>query len=88
MEIIFIVCVLLGERLWPNPPRMLQTIANGISTQQLGQLTWPILKDLAEKQVFTVVSITIQIHWIHLHFIKVIIRLKKLNVCYNLLDFP
>lgn len=46
----------LGERLWPNPPQFVDTIADGIRIQQLGHLTWPIILDLAEKEVFTAVS--------------------------------
>ncbi|XP_033096525.1 serine racemase-like isoform X2 [Anneissia japonica] len=42
-----------GERLWPNPPQSLRSVADALTTQQLGQLTWPILKELAEKEVFT-----------------------------------
>lgn len=43
-----------GQRLWPNPPQFLDTIAEGIKTQQVGQLTFPILLDLIEKDVITV----------------------------------
>ncbi|XP_048737963.2 serine racemase-like isoform X2 [Ostrea edulis] len=43
-----------GERLWPNPPRFLNTIADGIRLQQLGDLTWPIILELVEKDVFSV----------------------------------
>jgi hypothetical protein len=51
-----IICKLyLGERLWPNPPRFLHTIADGIRLQQLGDLTWPIILELVEKDVFSVV---------------------------------
>ncbi len=35
------------RRLWPDPPRFVDTIAEGIRTQQLGQLTFPIVCDLA-----------------------------------------
>ena len=42
--------------MWPNPPRSIETIADGMRTQQLGQLTWPIVRDLVEKIVFTVVQ--------------------------------
>lgn len=34
------------ERLWSNPPQFLDTIAEGIKTQQVGQLTFPLLCDL------------------------------------------
>ncbi|XP_064626297.1 serine racemase-like [Lineus longissimus] len=47
-------CLCAGERLWPNPPRFVNTIAEGIRTQQVGMLTFPILKELVEKEVFTV----------------------------------
>ncbi|XP_022107488.1 uncharacterized protein LOC110988368 isoform X2 [Acanthaster planci] len=43
-----------GKRLWPNPPRSLTTVADAIRTQQLGKLTFPILREKAEKEVFTV----------------------------------
>ncbi|XP_062518824.1 uncharacterized protein LOC134193965 [Corticium candelabrum] len=42
-----------GERLWPEPPRHLETIADGLRTQQLGQITWPIARDCLEKTVLT-----------------------------------
>ena len=47
-------CLKSGERKWPNPPQFVDTIAEGIKTQQLGQLTFPILCDLAEHDVITV----------------------------------
>nr|XP_022344495.1 serine racemase-like isoform X2 [Crassostrea virginica] len=47
-------CLRAGERLWPNPPRFLDTIADGIRLQQLGELTWPIILELVEKEVFSV----------------------------------
>ena len=47
-------CLKSKERKWPNPPQFLNTIAEGIKTQQLGQLTFPILCDLAEPDVITV----------------------------------
>lgn len=47
-------CLKTGERKWPNPPQFLNTIAEGIKTQQLGQLTFPILCDLAEHDVITI----------------------------------
>ncbi|XP_064602870.1 uncharacterized protein LOC135468512 [Liolophura sinensis] len=43
-----------GERLWPNPPQMVDTIAEGIRLQQLGHLPWLIALKLVEKDVFTV----------------------------------
>lgn len=45
-----------GERLWPNPPRFLNTIADGIRLQQLGHVTWPIILELIEKQVFSLTN--------------------------------
>jgi serine racemase len=47
-------CLQAGKRLWRNPPCTLNTIADGLRTQQLGQLTWPIARDLVEKTVFSV----------------------------------
>ncbi|XP_046379215.2 probable serine racemase [Haliotis rufescens] len=46
-------CLKTGERLWPNPPQYLDTIADGIRLQQAGNNTFPILCQLAEKEVFT-----------------------------------
>merc|ERR1712183_153615 len=39
------------ERLWPNPPQFLNTIAEGIMTQQVGHLTFPILCDLVDEVI-------------------------------------
>jgi len=39
------------ERLWPNPPQFLNTMAEGIKTQQVGLLTFPILCDLVAEVV-------------------------------------
>ena len=39
------------ERLWPNPPLFLDTIAEGIMTQQVGLLTFPLLCDLVDEVV-------------------------------------
>ncbi|XP_053376576.1 probable serine racemase [Mercenaria mercenaria] len=47
-------CLKAGERLWPNPPKCLDTVADGMRMQQLGFKTWPIVLEHAEKQVFTV----------------------------------
>jgi threonine dehydratase len=47
-------CLKEGKRLWPNPPQFLSTIAEGIMTQQAGQLTFPILCDLVEKDTLTI----------------------------------
>jgi len=41
-------CLRRRQRLWPNPPRFVDTIAEGIRTQQAGHLTFPILCQLAE----------------------------------------
>ena len=46
----------IGVRLWEGPPRFLDTLAEGIRTQQVGHLTFPILVEHIEKEVFTVVS--------------------------------
>ncbi|XP_076106035.1 serine racemase-like isoform X1 [Mytilus galloprovincialis] len=43
-----------GKRLWPNPPQFIDTIAEGLMSQQLGNLTFPIICRLVEKEVFTV----------------------------------
>ena len=42
------------ERLWPNPPRYLDTLADAIRFQQVGHLTFPYMCDLLETEVFTV----------------------------------
>lgn len=44
------------RRLWSNPPQFLNTIAEGIRTQQCGQLTFPILCDLIDPR--NVVTVT------------------------------
>ena len=49
-------CLKSGEREWPNPPQFIDTIAEAIKLQQLGTNTFKILCELAEKQVFEVVS--------------------------------
>jgi len=49
-------CLRSGEREWPNPPQFLDTIAESIRMQQAGFNTFNILKDLAEKEVFEMVS--------------------------------
>jgi len=36
------------ERMWPNPPQFLNTIAEGIMTQQVGQVTFPLLCQLVD----------------------------------------
>ena len=55
LPLMYIICV-EGERLWSGPPKFVDTIAEGIRTQQCGQLTFPILVDHIEKDVFTVVG--------------------------------
>ena len=42
-------CLKTQKRLWPNPPRSVKTIAEGIRTQQLGRLTFPIVCRFAQK---------------------------------------
>jgi len=42
------------QRLWSNPPQFLDTIAEGIKTQQVGQLTFPLLCE----HVSSVVTVT------------------------------
>ncbi|KAL5016660.1 hypothetical protein ScPMuIL_006249 [Solemya velum] len=49
-------CLRSGERLWPNPPQFVDTIAEGIRIQQLGMNTFPILCKNAEKTVLTVTN--------------------------------
>ncbi|KAL5016103.1 hypothetical protein ScPMuIL_005692 [Solemya velum] len=49
-------CLQAGGRLWPNPPQFLDTIADAIRTQQIGHLTWPIIMQHVEKEVFTATS--------------------------------
>ena len=50
-----------GERVWPNPPIMLGTIADGMRLQQVGHLPWPILKDMAEKSTIALVRVLMRI---------------------------
>jgi len=47
-------CLRSKERLWSNPPQFLDTIAEGIKTQQVGHLTFPVLCRYAEKEVIEV----------------------------------
>jgi serine racemase len=42
-----------GERLWPNENKFLETKADAIRTVQCGQLTFPLILKLVEKEVFT-----------------------------------
>ncbi|KAK3084682.1 hypothetical protein FSP39_017330 [Pinctada imbricata] len=46
-------CLRSGLRLWSDPPEVIDTIADGIRSQQLGKLTWPIILDQVEKDVFS-----------------------------------
>ncbi len=48
----------IGERLWPNPPQYVDTIAEGIRVQQVGNNAFPIFLEHVEKDIFTVVSCT------------------------------
>ena len=50
-------CLRSGQREWPNPPQFLNTMADAIKLQQPGQNTFPILCELAEKEVFEMVSV-------------------------------
>jgi serine racemase len=43
-----------SERLWPNPSRYVDTIADGIRFQQVGHITFPLMCELLEKEVLTV----------------------------------
>lgn len=52
-------CLRAGDRLWPNPPQFLDTIAEAIKLQQPGFNTFDILKELAQKEVFEMVSETL-----------------------------
>ncbi len=45
-------CLKSGKRLWSDPPQFVDTIAEGIRTQQCGHLTFPILVENIEKEVF------------------------------------
>lgn len=69
-----------GERLWPNPPRFLNTIADGIRLQQLGELTWPIILELVEKEVFSVVREIYYLFWISSKAINEIFSSSLLKV--------
>jgi len=44
-------CLQTKERLWENPPQFLDTIAEGIKTQQVGQKTFPLLCELVQHVV-------------------------------------
>ncbi|GAB6022423.1 hypothetical protein CHUAL_006538 [Chamberlinius hualienensis] len=47
-------CLAAKQRLWPNPPQFVKTIADGTRVQAVGQLTFPVICDLCETDVFTV----------------------------------
>ncbi|KAG7171842.1 probable serine racemase isoform X2 [Homarus americanus] len=47
-------CLQSKQRMWPNPPQFIDTIADAIRTQQVGNLTFPILCEYAEPKVFTI----------------------------------
>ncbi|XP_037045209.1 serine racemase-like [Bradysia coprophila] len=47
-------CLREEKRLWPNPPKFLQTKCEACRLQQCGTITFPIMCSLVEKQVFTI----------------------------------
>uniref|UniRef100_A0A2P2I1X6 Serine racemase n=1 Tax=Hirondellea gigas TaxID=1518452 RepID=A0A2P2I1X6_9CRUS len=47
-------CLAAKQRLWSSPPQYLDTIADAIRSQQVGELTFPILCSLVSPEVFTV----------------------------------
>jgi hypothetical protein len=59
--VFLLICILYlvikGERLWPNPPKFLDTIVDDIILQQLDHVTFPIICDLVEKDVLTFIFI-------------------------------
>ncbi|XP_013383766.1 probable serine racemase [Lingula anatina] len=42
-----------GKPMWPDPPKFVDTIADGLRVQRLGTLTFPVVLELVEKDVFT-----------------------------------
>ena len=54
-------CLKSGNRLWPNPPQFLNTIAEGIMTQQAGQLTFPILCDLVMTLAYLLYLVAVRV---------------------------
>jgi hypothetical protein len=72
----------VGERLWPNPPRFVNTIAEGIKLQQLGHLTWPIILDVVEKDVFTVVceKACLCYWWFNIDFLFVVRPVDNISI--------
>ena len=57
-------CLRAKERLWPEPPQFLDSLAEGIKTQQCGHLTFPILCELAESEVWPRGANPVKI-WVH-----------------------
>ncbi|KAK3848915.1 hypothetical protein Pcinc_044311 [Petrolisthes cinctipes] len=47
-------CLVSRKRLWSNPPKFLDTVADSIRIQQVGELTFPVLCQFAETQVFSI----------------------------------
>ncbi|XP_055345475.1 probable serine racemase isoform X2 [Paramacrobiotus metropolitanus] len=47
-------CLSSGQRLWPNPPQFLPTLAEGIRMQQPGDITFPLMCQYTAHTVFTV----------------------------------
>lgn len=47
-------CLRTNERLWQNPPQFLSTRCESCRLQQCGQLTFPIMCSLIEKEVFVI----------------------------------
>lgn len=45
-------CFKTGKRLWPEPAEYLKTAADAIRLQQVGNVTFSILSELAEKEAF------------------------------------
>ncbi|CAI9741113.1 Hypothetical predicted protein [Octopus vulgaris] len=43
-----------GRRMWEGPPARVNTIADSIARQQLGEITWPIVLKYAENDVLSV----------------------------------
>ncbi|CDW52397.1 PALP domain containing protein [Trichuris trichiura] len=44
----------VGVPCWPNPPQVVNTIADGLRVQRLGEQTFPIVLAKCEQEVFTV----------------------------------
>ena len=54
---------LIGERLWTEPIKFIDTVADGIKLSQPGHLTFPIMCENIDKNVFTVVSNIYEFSW-------------------------